>query len=317
MNILYIDIGNRLDDSHMYKYYGDLYRELVKLTTIYVAPATTNINLLLGQISERIDCVIFGLGYFAQNDPRSFGKIEGLAELDIPVVCLFHKPQTMLAQKLEFCQINKIDLFLDSQITYKKYGEMANVRSMRSWHTASPEIFHPRDIAVEYDLGFVGAAHGNNKVEGETRNLRDRIYDQLAESDYKIFWKKHHTPGDRIPSVEEYAACMNKCKMWISTTGPMLDVGPRYFEVALSKTLLLCNYMPHEYEGVFEDGVNCVMFKNDLSNLEEKINYYLEHDEERQLIVERAYEKIINNYTWERMAQNLLETVEELKNGTV
>ena len=103
--------------------------------------------------------------------------------------------------------------------------------------------------------------------------------------------------------------------MWLSTTGPVLDVGPRYFEVLLSKTLLFCNNMRVQYEGVFVDGENCVMFENDLSDFEEKLNYYLQHDDERNLIIERGYDMAVNNYTWKHMAMKLLKEVRELTNG--
>ena len=32
--------------------------------------------------------------------------------------------------------------------------------------------------------------------------------------------------------------------------------------------------MPETYEDFFKDGVNCVTFKNDLSDFEEKLNYW-------------------------------------------
>ena len=72
--------------------------------------------------------------------------------------------------------------------------------------------------------------------------------------------------------------------------------------------------MPIQYEGVFIDGENCVMFENDLSNFEEKLNYYLHHDDERDLIIERGYDMVKNNYTWKHMAMKLLSEVEDLRN---
>ncbi len=80
----------------------------------------------------------------------------------------------------------------------------------------------------------------------------------------------------------------------------------------MSKTLLLCNKMPYQYEDVFVDGVNCIMFENDLSDLNEKIDYYLKNEEERNKIIETAYDTAVNNYTWKHMAEKLLKEIEEL-----
>ena len=64
------------------------------------------INDVLSKIEGGVDCIIFGLGYFAQSHQQFFNKIEGRDTIDIPVACMIHKPQTMLDKKLEFCKIN-------------------------------------------------------------------------------------------------------------------------------------------------------------------------------------------------------------------
>ena len=314
MNVLYIDYGNVVSDSYLYRYYGDFYRELKEIANVNLYQNVVyDINDVLSNF-ENIDCIIFGMGYFSRLGKEAYRKIEGLSDLKIPVVCYLHKPQKMLEEKLNFFKINNIDLLLDSQSTHKKHGEIAETKSYRAWFTATPEIYHPReDVSVEYDLGFIGATHGNNKVAGETMNIRDRMYDLLMVSKYNVYWKKHFGPEDRI-SIEDYASQINKCKIWLATTGPTLDVSPRYFEVMLSKTLLVCNDMPNEYGDVFKDGVNCVMFKNDLSDLIDKVDYYLNNEKERNLIVDRAYEMVKNNYTWKHMASNVLSKIEEIKN---
>ena len=97
MKILYIDFGDVVSDNHMYQYYGDLFRELRVLSQVYLLQGIpTNINEVLSQIEGGVDCIIFGLGYFAQSHQEFFNKIEGLDTLKIPVVCMIHKPQTML-----------------------------------------------------------------------------------------------------------------------------------------------------------------------------------------------------------------------------
>ena len=316
MNILYVDHGGRTGDSYLYQYYGDLYRELKK---------AAHVQLYEGHIidfsrddwrawlrDKNFNCIIFGLGYFALRDPTAYKELKGLKEVDIPVVCLLHKPQTLLKEKLSFCKVNNIDLLVDSQITYKQFAELLGTPPIRIWFSATPEIYYPRDVEVLYDVGFCGASHGDGKIQGETANLRDRIYQKILPHNLSLFWNRQTKPSDRIDSVEEYATKINQCKMWIATTGPTLDVSPRYFEVMLSKTLLLCNKMPLQYENVFQDGVNCVMFENDLSDFDEKINYYLNNDEERNRIIESAYDTALNNYTSEHMAIKLLNKIKEL-----
>lgn len=311
MNILYIDHGNQVSDHHMYQYYGDLYRELKKKANVMLYQNSVrnfkNIN------SNSVDCVIFGLGYFTQTSFDAYKKIKGMAECNVPVVCLLHKPQTMLEEKLNFCKINNIDLLMDTNITYKEFGERVNAHPMRFWFTANPTIFYPRLVLKKYDIGFSGADHGGDKIKGPTNNLRNRVYSKLKETEYNLFWNSGRDLSYRIRSVEDYATKINECKAWLATTGPTNDVSPRYFEVMLSKTLLLCNSMPYEYENVFVDGVNCVMFENDLSDFREKVDYYMNHDSEREAILKNAYEMAIKEYTWEHTADKLLNKIQELR----
>ena len=314
MNILYVDHGNVTSDHYMYQYYGDLYRELRKKANVFLYQ-NRPLNNVRKISDSKIDCIIFGLGYFTQNNPEAYKKIDGLSEVNIPVVAMLHKPQTMLKEKLSFLKENKIDILLDPHITYKEHGLFTGSKAIRFWFTANPDVYCPRPVHKIYDVGFSGASHGGGKIEGPTRDLRDRVHKKLLESKFNVFWNSSKE-GDlsyRIRSVEEYATKINQCKIWLATTGPILDVSPRYFEVMLSKTLLLCNNMPHEYENMFQDGVNCVLFENDLSDLNEKVKYYLENSEEREVIVNRAYDMAINIYTWEHMASMLLNEIEEIK----
>ena len=318
MRLLYIDFGNVVHDKHMYQYYGDLFRELREVSKVYLFQGVPpNMNALLSQVPEEVDAVVFGLGYFAQSHMAFYNKIEGLDTLNIPVACMIHKPQTMLAEKLEFCKINNVDLIIDSQSTYKDFEKTTGIKSIRSPFTATPKYFYPREVEKEYDIGFCGALHGiepngKQKIFGPTANLRNRVYDKLIEGGYNIYWNSSNTLDYRIHSTEEYATQINKCKVWLGTTGPVLDVSPRYFEVILSKTLLMCNKMPEQYEDYFTDGVNCVMFDNDLNDFNEKLTYYLENDDDRNAIIETAYETAINNHTWKHMAMNLLVQLEEI-----
>ena len=318
MKILYIDYGNVVSDDHTYQYYGDLFRELKLLAQVYLLQgAPSNINDILSQIDGGVDCIIFGLGYFAQSHPDFFKVIEGLNTVDIPVICMIHKPQTMLNEKLDFCEFNQVDLIVDSQYTYKEFQAKTGIKSIRIPFTATPKVFYPREVEKKYDVGFSGALHGKEndgrqKIQGPTANLRERVYEKLAAKSRNTFWNSSNTMEYRINSVEEYATKINECKMWLGTTGPVLDVSPRYFEVMLSKTLLLCNNMPEQYEDYFTDGVNCVIFNNDLSDFDEKLDYYLNNESEMNRVIETAYDTAINNYTWHHMAKKLIEQIKEL-----
>tara|TARA_B100000085_G_scaffold283356_1_gene313834 strand:- start:2909 stop:3850 length:942 start_codon:yes stop_codon:yes gene_type:complete len=306
VNILYVDSGGTVSDGYMYQYYGDLFREIKELASVYLYEGPVeNLTHLVKSSEIEFEAIIFGLGFFANTAKTSFSKIPDLDTLAAKKVCMLHKPQTLLEEKLNFCKLNNVDILLDYFDNSKSNVAKKNIKS---WFTAKPEIYKPRDkVKVQYDIGFSGALHGKGKITGPTRDLRPRIGEFLEKNKkYKTFWNSGNTLKYRINSVEEYAKKINECKIWLATTGPVEDISPRYFEVALSKTLLFCNDMPKQNGNIFLDGQTCVTFNNDLSDFEEKLDFYLNNDAARNRIIKNAYDLVSNKYTWKHLAENLL-----------
>ena len=99
--------------------------------------------------------------------------------------------------------------------------------------------------------------------------------------------------------------------MWISTPSPANLVGTRYYEIMAARTLLFCS-RDVAYTGLFEDGVHCVMFEPDLSDFDDKLFYYLGHEEERAAIIEEAHGHVLQNHTWDRRIEQFTAEVGKL-----
>ena len=72
-----------------------------------------------------------------------------------------------------------------------------------------------------------------------------------------------------------------------------------------SKTLL---FIPESefYDGLFKDGVNCCIFKKDLSDFKEKLEYYLSHSDEREKVCENAYQDVMKSHTYEKRIEKII-----------
>ncbi len=86
----------------------------------------------------------------------------------------------------------------------------------------------------------------------------------------------------------------------------------RDFEVPMSGGFYLCEKSPG-YDQAFVDGKEVVMWQT-LPELLEKINYYLVHDEERELIAMAGQKRALQDHTWAIRFSKLLA---ELKIGTI
>ena len=81
----------------------------------------------------------------------------------------------------------------------------------------------------------------------------------------------------------------------------------RTFDIMGSGGFLLTNYQSDMLE-YFEPNVDFVYYE-DINDLINKVNYYLEHDEEREVIAKNGYEKVKKNHSYDIRVKEILEII--------
>lgn len=147
---------------------------------------------------------------------------------------------------------------------------------------------------------------------GCTSIIRKRIRDILL-SDPQL--KKYNiiAGADDLQKkigYREYLKLIARSKINITARGHGYET-VRRFEVASFTGFQLGDYIPILTPNDFTDGVNKVFFKNDLSDLVEKIIYYLEHNEERERIGKAGYEHCMQYHTSMKRAEYVLRILKE------
>lgn len=180
----------------------------------------------------------------------------------------------------------------------KKQKEVGNLRSELkiAFITQGVEtnIFMERSLRKEYDVmavfGLVSYVYPNRP------NVQALIRGMDIESlvgDWKTGIKHY-----------EYARAINKSRIFVNCNGVNNQVLMKYFEVMASGTLLLTNrpkdclnfgFMPGEHFAVW----------NTLSELEERILYYLAHDEAREKIAKQGMDLVRDNFSAEDVARKI------------
>jgi hypothetical protein len=231
------------------------------------------------------DTLLLSLGFF--NDEGMVRRgVNEIKNSRFKKIAYIHKIKNLYEEKIAFCQSHSIDTILTTTPFAEEIEKDSGIKTYNFPYSADPTIFAPKNLPKEHDIGFSGALHAGKKngVPPETINLRVKLEKILKDrKDLNVFWNGTDRTETRINNLEEYVKKINSCKVWIATTGPAWDVNPRFFEVLFCKTLLLCNKIPHNYYGHFQDGENCVVFQNDLQDFNEKINYCLENLEKISL----------------------------------
>lgn len=113
---------------------------------------------------------------------------------------------------------------------------------------------------------------------------------------------------------EQYVNLIAKSKIGVAVRGWGRDTIRRWEIPAYNTMMVECDcglVTPNP----FVDRETSVKFKEDLSDIEEKIIYYLEHDDERKRIARNGHEHLLKYHTNEKRAKYFLEIVEkELSN---
>ena len=83
----------------------------------------------------------------------------------------------------------------------------------------------------------------------------------------------------------------------------------RIMDIMGAGGFVLTSYSPETAE-LFEEDKEIVMFKTP-EELLEKVDFYLEHEDERELIAQAGHDKVMKSYTYQQKMEKLLEWVEK------
>jgi tetratricopeptide (TPR) repeat protein len=115
---------------------------------------------------------------------------------------------------------------------------------------------------------------------------------------------------------EEYARMINATKITFNYTFKVHlnqtllgAMNMRCYEAAACGSLLFCDEENEEIREFFDDRVHCVLYNE--QNLEELLDYYLTHDEEREQIAAAAVKRVAE-YSFPRNLNRLADRLEEL-----
>jgi len=143
---------------------------------------------------------------------------------------------------------------------------------------------------------------------GFTHEIRRKIRN-LLQTDERL--KKYNVIanvndcGDKMFGYKGYLEMLSSAKINIVARGHGMD-SVRRFESVTFSGLVLADKLPLITPNDYENQKHIVYYKNDLSDLVEKIVYYLEHEEERKKIGEAGREHTFKYHTSIRRAEYFL-----------
>lgn len=261
------------------------------------------------------DLICFGAGWEVEDmgkpefDPHPNIRV---ARSGIATAMILNKEYKKLDRKLAFVRDNELRMVFTVHHDYAKWSKETGVPFVYFPFGVDDTRFRDYGEPRRYALGFSGATHR------QWTPVRERIKDHvfvrwpLKRPRYwgtRVYWSEWGgLPGFRPPGREAYGRLLNSSKTWISTPSAKDIVGPRFFEVLASRTLLLCSRSP-VYGDLLTDLENCVMFEPDLRDFDDKVFSYVRHDDEREEIARKGHAHVLENHTWERRVEQFTAAV--------
>ncbi len=101
--------------------------------------------------------------------------------------------------------------------------------------------------------------------------------------------------------------------LWTSAEKDRCTIKGRTLELSACRSFQLSNHTDEFANYGFIDGKNIATFHHKQDVLD-KINYYLNHGDEREAIADRAFEHVLQNHTWMQRFQDIFKRLENTSN---
>lgn len=194
----------------------------------------------------------------------------------------------ILQQHQELCKLLKIDILLNSTESYIPMFEGLVKKSYWFPNSYPDDLIFPKKLDKTIDVGFCG-------------NILNRghIIDSLDK--YSIRKDIFVIGDDMVSAINSYKIHLN---FNISN-----DINYRTFETCGCKTMLITNYTPG-LEKLFDIGKEIIVYDS-IEDLDNKVKYYLENEDEINMIAEAGYQRSKREHTYFERAKKLIDIINE------
>jgi glycosyltransferase involved in cell wall biosynthesis len=182
----------------------------------------------------------------------------------------------------------------DSYLEYKRRGINAE------W------ITHFADTAIQYPMG----------LEAEFVAVTTRGYGNSQFLDYLTQWADGAIGNRNGMGGLEHTEFLNKGLMIIQNSR-WGEITRRIFEAMACGKMVITDRLPlnKKLHEMFIDGQDIIYYDpNDMFGCIEKMNYYNENEEEREIIAHNGMQKVLENYTQVQIVDKLIQKYLENQN---
>lgn len=216
----------------------------------------------------------------------------GLEEASFPTACILSDAHCNLEARLNLARFfDHVFLYHCNYLVHFKEHPAEYVH----WHpyACDLELFYPESVERDLDVAFVG------KLMVGT--ARKRILEQIGQR-----WSMNE---QRFYKQSEIPAVYSRAKVVLNL--PLADdLNFRTFEAMSCGAMLLTRRAANGQEVLFEEGKHFAAFADE-QELYDKLDYYLTHPEEREVIAAAGLAEVQQHHRLEQRLEKLLVIVQD------
>ncbi len=204
---------------------------------------------------------------------------------------------------------------IDSLEVLKKVEVKFN--TVKTLPTGCQPFVHKKLSLTERELSFYGS---DVAFVGTVTPEREKLLEQLSEFDLKI-WGRWHNPSPNLKKCycrkdvygQEAVKIYNASKIilgihsLLDDQNEIYNVTPRVFEVPASGGFLLTN-LSLQIGEFYRLGEEMVVY-NGIDDLKRLISYYLSHEQERDLVAQKACLRAHAEHSYQKRLEIILNTI--------
>lgn len=163
-----------------------------------------------------------------------------------------------------------------------------------------PGLYRPLDrVPKVHHYGFIGQQDPHVVRKGDTRRSFLEKITKLEGVHGYIGWGVY---GEAVNLVYNESQVLFDRTIWY-------NIGTRIFEVIGSGGFFLMNRLPKfsRLDDIATDGVHYVSYDDSFQDFEKKLRYYMEHDEEREMIAHAGLAHFRDRHTYRHRAKAILK----------
>lgn len=249
---------------------------------------------------NKIDLTSYMAVLFVESPAKPPIRVQNITQVMIPKILWIHHGENRLVTNMRLMTQYQPDLIL-----------MAHSLHLAK-HFSTPVRFFP--FAMAKEIFNSNKPLLNRSTDISSVATLDSLYYQQRQKAIRLLKEQFKTTYQmsfhKRVFLDQLASTYSNSKIVLNHTADHIkSLNMRLFEGIGCGSLVLSDYVP-KMEEIFTDGKHLVLFENH-QDLLEKIDYYLNHLEEAQVIASTGYHHLLAHHTYENRAHELLNIIEK------